>query len=265
MNMAETALQVLSYNEVKALAADVAKSRLFPAFGNPEQAMVLMMVAQAEGCHPITATQRYDVIQGKPAKKSDAMLADFQRRGGKVAWLELTDKAVEAEFMANGLSRPVKVRWTMDMAIAAKLTGKDNWKNYPRQMLRARVVSEGIRISDPGVVAGLYTPEEVQDFTPSPYTSAPAESKPGKPGEVIVASAEDVEVLPPVETTTPAPAISPERTKAIKSLVIAIKTAGVVEADRKAWMSEKLGRAVESSKDLTDDEIAMLHKAATNG
>lgn len=247
--MSETALQVLSYNEVKALANDVAKSRLFPAFGNPEQAMVLMMVAQAEGCHPITATQRYDVIQGKPAKKSDAMLADFQRRGGKVAWIELNDKAVEAEFASSGLTKPVRVRWTIEMANAAKLTGKDNWKNFPRAMLRARVVSEGIRISDPGVVAGLYTPEEVQDIAPAASTAQP---------QAQTVDAEVVSTAPVAEK----PAQSPERTKAVRNLAIAIKRAGVTEDNRKAWMSEKLGHAVESSKDLNDEEIAALTKIA---
>src|SRR5207253_3013162 len=48
------------------------------------------------------------------------------------------------------------------------LAGKDNWKNYPRQMLTARVISEGIRTVLPGVVAGVYTPEENQDFAPEP-------------------------------------------------------------------------------------------------
>lgn len=238
--MSETALQVLSYNEVKALAADVAKSRLFPAFGNPEQAMVLMMVAQAEGCHPISATQRYDVIQGKPAKKSDAMLADFQRRGGKVTWIELTDKAVEAEFMCNGLSKPVRVRWTMDMANAARLTGKDNWKNYPRAMLRARVVSEGIRISDPGVVAGLYTPEEVQDFAPA--TSAT--------------------VTQPVNEApqTPAPQLTPEPVASkdqIKALCAAMNDIGIKDReDVLATIEKWIGRKVSSRNELTKSEAS---------
>lgn len=246
--MSETALQVLSYNEVKALAADVAKSRLFPAFGNPEQAMVLMMVAQAEGCHPITATQRYDVIQGKPAKKSDAMLADFQRRGGKVAWLELTDKVVEAEFTSAGLSKPVKVRWTMDMAIAAKLTGKDNWKNYPRQMLRARVVSEGIRISDPGVVAGLYTPEEVQDFTPS--TSATV-SQPVKESQPQTQTA-------PVATE---PAASKDQ---IKALCAAMNDIGIKDReDVLATIEKWIGRKVASRNELTKAEASTCIDSAS--
>jgi len=48
------------------------------------------------------------------------------------------------------------------------LADKDNWKAYPRAMMRARVVSEGIRTVFPGVVLGVYTPEEVQDIPTQP-------------------------------------------------------------------------------------------------
>ena len=40
------------------------------------------------------------------------------------------------------------------------------WTKYPRQMLRARVISEGIRATNPAVATGMYTPEEVQDMEP---------------------------------------------------------------------------------------------------
>ena len=253
--MSDTSLQVMTYNEIKALAETVAQSRLFPAFGNKEQAFVLMMVAQAEGCHPITATQRYDIITGKPAKKTDAMLADFQRRGGKVEWVELTDKACEGEFSSPGLSKPVRVRWTIEQAQAAKLTGKDNWKNYPRAMLRARVVSEGIRVSDPGVVAGLYSPEEVADFSPAPSTSAQpaAQAQPAKEAAPVI----DVQPVDAAQEEDP-------KVKAakVRALVIAIKEAGVSEDLRKEWMSTKLGKPVESSKDLTIIELDQLTAAA---
>jgi hypothetical protein len=62
------------------------------------------------------------------------------------------------------------ITWTIEMAREAKLADKDNWKSYPRAMLRARVVSEGIRTVFPGVVLGVYTPEEVQDI-PNPPQS----------------------------------------------------------------------------------------------
>ena len=57
------------------------------------------------------------------------------------------------------------------MAKNAGLSGKDTWKQYPRQMLRSRVISEGVRTMYPGVADGIYTPEEVQDFDTKPPAS----------------------------------------------------------------------------------------------
>jgi hypothetical protein len=38
------------------------------------------------------------------------------------------------------------------------------YKKYPRQMLRSRCVSEGVRTVYPAATSGMYVPEEVQDF-----------------------------------------------------------------------------------------------------
>jgi len=56
----------------------------------------------------------------------------------------------------------------MARAKSAGFAGKDNWRKFPRAMLRSRVVSEGIRTVFPGVVVGVYTPEEVADFDDRP-------------------------------------------------------------------------------------------------
>lgn len=150
--------------EIHAMANAVVKSRLFPQAATVEAAMTLMLLCDCEGIHPMMALRRWDIINGRPALKTDAMLADFQKRGGKVKWIQLTEDCVEAEFMAQGLSDPVRIKFDTSDAKRAGLLAKDNWVKYPRAMRRARVVSEGIRTADPGVNAGVYTPEEVQDF-----------------------------------------------------------------------------------------------------
>lgn len=155
---------LIPVGDVERMAQAVAKSGLF-GVKSPEQAMALMLVAQAEGLHPATAARDYHIIQGRPALKTDAMMARFQSAGGKIQWGEYTDDCVSGTF-SHPQGGSLEVKWTMQQAKAAGLTGKDNWKNYPRAMLRARVVSEGIRAVYPGCVVGVYTPEEVQDFTP---------------------------------------------------------------------------------------------------
>lgn len=159
------ATELIPMSDLERMAATVAKSGLFGA-KTPEHAMALMLLAQAEGVHPMRSVQDYDIIQGRPAKKSRAMLTSYQAAGGKIEWIERTDTACEARFSHPSSPQPVTVRWDTDRAKLAGLAGKDNWKKFPRQMLSARVISEGVTCTYPGATGGLYTPEEVDDMPP---------------------------------------------------------------------------------------------------
>jgi hypothetical protein len=154
-------------NEIREMAEVAAKSKMF-GFKSTEEAMAIMLLCQAENMHPAIAMRDFHVIQGRPALKADAMLGRFQQAGGSVKWEEYTDERVSGTFShPNGGS--VTVTWTFEMAKKIGLTGKDNWRNYARAMLRARCVSEGVRTVYPSCVVGVYTPEEVETFkTPSP-------------------------------------------------------------------------------------------------
>lgn len=158
--------------DVERMAIAIAKSGLF-GMKSPEQAMALMLVAQAEGMHPAIAARDFHVIQGRPALKADAMLARFQNAGGRVRWTSYTNERVAAVF-SHQAGGEVEIDWTIAQAKAAGLTGKEVWRQYPRAMLRARVISEGIRTVFPGVAVGVYTPEEIGDFDSRP-SAAPRE------------------------------------------------------------------------------------------
>ena len=155
---------MIPVDSVWKMAQSIAASGLF-GMKDPNQAMALMLIAQAEGMHPALAARDYHVIQGRPALKADAMMARFQAAGGKVEWKLYTDTAVSA-VMSHPSGGSVEIEWTIEMANRAGLTKNPTWRQYPRQMLRARVISEGIRTVFPGVAVGVYTPEEVQDFAP---------------------------------------------------------------------------------------------------
>lgn len=166
-------------NDIQSMANAVAKSGLF-GMKKPEEAMALMLIAHAEGQHPALAARDYNIIQGKPALKADAMMARFQAAGGKVEWKEISDNRVCAVF-SHPQGGSAEIDWDMDRAKAAQLGGKDMWKKFPRQMLRSRVISEGIRTVYPGVVIGVYTPEEVQDFDERPQQSSSYNSRSAAP------------------------------------------------------------------------------------
>ena len=157
---------LVPFNEIESMAIAVSKSGLF-GMKTPDQAIALMLLCQAEGLHPAIAARDYHIIQGRPALKADAMLARFQQAGGKVEWKVYTDAEVSGVF-SHPAGGSLEVTWTLAQAKSIGIAGKDNWKNYPRAMLRARCLSEGIRAVYPGCVVGVYTPEEVQDFQPRP-------------------------------------------------------------------------------------------------
>jgi RecT family len=191
--------QLIPVNDIQTMAVAVVKSQLF-GMKTVEQATALMLIAQAEGYHPALAARDYHIIQGRPTLKAETMMARFQQQGGKVEWKTLTDTEVTAVF-SHPSGGSASITWTFEQAKKAGLTNKDNWKNYPRAMLRARVVSEGIRTVYPGVVLGVYTPEEVQDIPgppplkdmgsavfvePSANHSAEEEEKPDYPFSLLL-------------------------------------------------------------------------------
>jgi len=151
--------------DIQKMAQVAADSKMF-GFKNQAEAMAIMLLCQAEDMHPAIAMRDYHVIQGRPALKSDAMLARFQTSGGKVNWTSYTDEVVTGVF-SHPQGGEVSITWNMEMAHRLGFTKKENWRNYPRAMLRARCISEGIRTVFPACVAGVYTPEEVQDFAPA--------------------------------------------------------------------------------------------------
>jgi len=169
------------------LADAFCKSGLF-GVRTRDQAIALMAICEAEGLHPAKAVQEYHIIQGRPALKADAMLARFQAAGGKVKWTSMTDQRVAGEF-SHAQGGSVEIDWTIEMAKRAGLTKNPTWNQYPRAMLRARCISEGIRTVYPGVTVGTYTPEEVEDMAPAPRQAPPPPAP--EPVEIVI----DADVL----------------------------------------------------------------------
>lgn len=150
------------FADIERMAEAMAASGFF-GFKTKEQALAVMLIAHANGQHPATAAQDYDVIQNKPAKKPQAMLRDFLANGGRVEWHESSDSAAEATF-SHPAGGAIKVRWDMARANKMGLGGKDNYKKQAGVMFRWRCVSEGVRIVFPAATGGLYSPDEVAEI-----------------------------------------------------------------------------------------------------
>lgn len=159
---AQTPAVSIPYGDLERMATAIAHSRLF-GVQDPNQAIALCLIAQAEGLHPAIAARDFHIIQGRPAKTAEAIHRAFLAAGGKIEWHQLDDTLADATFThpAGGTFRCV---WDLNRAKVAGLGGKEMWKKYPRAMLRARCISEGCRTVYPGATSGMYTPEEVDDM-----------------------------------------------------------------------------------------------------
>lgn len=157
----------LNYGDLERLAASIAQSALF-GIKTKDQAIVLMMIAHAEGRHPALAARDYDIINGRPAKKAEAMMREFLEAGGKVEWHTLSDEKADATF-THPKTGSVRIDWDMERVKTA-FGAKDMYKKFPRQMLRSRVVSEGVRTLWPLATSGMYVPEEAADIPTDTHT-----------------------------------------------------------------------------------------------
>jgi hypothetical protein len=138
---------------IKTLGAAIFKSGIF-GVDKPEIGEVLAMQCLAERKSPLELARTYHFIEGKLAIKSDALLAKFQMGGGTVVWSTRTDTLVVATFTNKGSSAEITAAFE-DYAKKGIIYGKDgktlkdNWKKWPKQMLTARAISEGVRLVAP--------------------------------------------------------------------------------------------------------------------
>lgn len=248
------------------LSRAVAASKLF-GMQSPEQALVLMALCQSEGKNPIQAVRQYHIINGKPAMRADAMLAEFQARGGKVSWGERTNASVSGTF-SHPAGGEITVTWTLKDAQEAGLTGNPTWKKFPRQMLTARVISEAIRTILPGVVAGIYTPEEIQDI-PAPSMPRPMRSSEAS----LRAIAPELEPQSSVHEVAALPEPPPSRTPPIERFIAFAQgltlTTPAITGEGKiskkgclALLSECYGQEVAELSEPTDHAAWEGHLAA---
>lgn len=161
----------------KEVADAIVASKLWPG-ANPATVLMLCFLAEAEGHHPAVVYRDYHIMSGKPSKKAEAILRDFIEGGGKVEWHALDDKSADATFVHPSAPKGARITWTLDRAQKAGVSGNAMWKKYPRQMLRSRCISEGVRTVYPGATSGLYEEGEVADIVAETQPAAEVQTAP---------------------------------------------------------------------------------------
>ncbi len=211
-----TALAIVprTIDEVSDLAERFSKSTLLAKSmqGKPADVLVTIMAGQEMGLSPMASLRAIHVIEGKPVLSADGMVALVLGSGKAKYFTRVaeSDKAVTYETHRNGDAAPRRATWTIEMAKAAALHLKDNWRAHPRAMLAARAKSELARDVYPDVLMGVYTDDEIAHqasgqgptvpFVPAPSNSdvidAEIVSEGEEPAELAsIASAETLDAL----------------------------------------------------------------------
>lgn len=109
---------------------------------------------------------RFHLVEGKPAKKAEAMLASFLEDGGKYYWIEDgSNGTATIDLLLPGEDQRIRFSYSMDEAKQAGLIKPaSGWMKNPKPMLRARCASGALRMHAPHLVVGVYTPEELEDI-----------------------------------------------------------------------------------------------------
>lgn len=158
----------------------------------PGDGAVVALTCMCEGITPLEFAKTYHIINGKPSMRADMMHAKFRSAGGKVSWTNMGDdgKSAEATFEFDGQTQ--QMRYTIEDAknvVGDKLDKPDsNWRKDRGAMLRARLITKAIRILAPELIAGVYTPEELED-SGAVSTPAPAKDRAARKKELEAESA----------------------------------------------------------------------------
>ena len=157
-------------------AQDLAKSTMIPMQyqNNYANCLVALEYANRTGQSPLQVMQSLNVIQGRPSWDSKALIGMINTSGKYDEDLHFTyGKDEKGEIISccawtrNNGDVVEGIPYTMEKAKKEGLLGKNNsfWNKDHVLMLTYRAVSRFASINCPEITLGLYTTEEVRDFT----------------------------------------------------------------------------------------------------
>ena len=158
-------MQIQKHNptDVMALGKAFAESGMFPDIKSAAQAIVKIQAGAELGIGPFQSMSGIHIISGKPTIGAGVMAA-MVKGSGKYDYkvLEANEKVCKLEFYEGKVSLGTSSFSIED----AKKAGTKNLDKFPRNMLFARAMSNGVKWYTPDVFAGpVYVPEEMETVT----------------------------------------------------------------------------------------------------
>jgi hypothetical protein len=154
---------VLSTTEIMTIAKSFADSEMFPDCKSMAQAAVKIQAGREFGIQPFAAMSGIHIIQGKPTIGAGLMAArvkGFGKYDYKV--IEHNDKVCSIEYFQGKESIGVSTFTIED----ARKAGTKNLDKFPKNMLFARAMSNGVKWFTPDIYEmPVYVPEEMAQVT----------------------------------------------------------------------------------------------------
>ncbi len=241
--------------------------------GKPEEAAAAILYGDEIGFTPTQAVQNLYVISGKPALYARSMVALVMSKGHEVWTVEKSDAKVTVAGRRKGSSHVIEETWTAGRAQKAGYTNNKKYTTDPQAMLYARAAADICRQIAPDALAGLaYSAEEMELTEDQPTTTvrrAPAKAQRAQVPEPDLepAVAEERQDTQPAPDESPTPTSQGGPSDAQRGLMFAsFKDAGFTTDARTAegrqarldYISNVIGHPIESSNDLTVDEMSRV-------
>jgi hypothetical protein len=146
--------------EIMSIGKAFAESGMFPDIKSAAQAIVKIQAGAELGIAPFAAMSGIHIISGKPTIGAGVMAA-MVKASGKYNYkvTQQTDKVCSIDYY-EGAEMIGTSTFTIE---DAKKAGTKNTDKFPRNMLFARAMSNGVKWYTPDVFAGpVYVPEEME-------------------------------------------------------------------------------------------------------
>lgn len=158
------ALPDMSFSDMLEMGDQLVSTGFLPAhLRNGAQVAAVILTGRELGMPPMRAIRSLSLVKGKVVESADSQLARFKAQGGRAAFSQLTEEgAVLALRHPNGDEHVES--FTMADAKAAGLASNDNYKKFPKAMLRSRVITAGLKSLGWEGSVGAYDPDEAQSF-----------------------------------------------------------------------------------------------------
>jgi len=213
----------VSATDALSLGKTFYESGMFTDIKSAQQAVVKIMAGQEIGIPPFASMSGIHIIAGKPTIGA-GLIASSVKGSGKYDYkvVQQDEKACSIDFYQG----KEKIGNSVFTADDAKKAGTKNFDKFPKNMLFARAISNGVKWYCPDVFAGsVYTPEEMETA-------------------IVTEDVQHEEVKEPVK---------PKQKLTEKAIVSAIKRIGEGETH--------LIDDIKATFDITEEQLVRLNEA----